>query len=242
MVEDARNPSAPKRPTTGRPGAPCGAGPGPASPIWASSPMWRSTLHHGQGRPDRRHRLRAQRRDARVLAKRALCHAQAGAPMWWRLPDMMDGRVAHRAGSIPPARSTPVSWRIRPSTRRASTARSVTRWVLPAIWAKGNNTRTRWIRRNSDGPCEVAPTSREGADMFMVKPGMPLSRHRPPGEVRSRRCLPRLSGERRVRHAEGRGGQRLAQREAVRWKPWWPSSAPVPTASSPITRWTPPAG
>ena len=58
-----------------------------------------------------------------------------------------------------------------------------------------------------------------------------LSRHRPPREGALRPAHLRLSGERRVRDAAGRGGERLARRRAGDdGKPRRPSSGPAPTA------------
>jgi hypothetical protein len=82
-----------------------------------------------------------------VLARQALVHAQAGADIV-APSDMMDGRMAaFAANSTRPGRSTRASWPIRPSTHRASTARSATPSARPATLARATSTL-------SDGPGE----------------------------------------------------------------------------------------
>ena len=70
--------------------------------------------------------------------------------------------------------STPGSWLIPPSTHPAFTARSAMRSAPPPIWARATNIPTRWIRPTAMKRCGKSGwILQEGADMVMVKPGMP---------------------------------------------------------------------
>ena len=90
---------------------------------------------------------------------------------------MMDGRI----GSIrvmlkqEGLQSIPASWPIRPSTPPTTTARSRQCGGLEqAIWARRDKQTYNKDPANSDEALhEVAMDLAEGADMVMVKPGMP---------------------------------------------------------------------
>ena len=104
-------------------------------------------LRPGRGR--RRHR-RAERHDGR--------------------PHRRDPRARSRA----PASSTRGSWRTAPSTRAPSTARSATPSARPRTSARATRRSTRWTRPTATRRCaRSALDLAEGADMVMVKPGMP---------------------------------------------------------------------
>jgi hypothetical protein len=109
-----------------------------------------------------------------VLARQALVHAQAGADIV-APSDMMDGRVARIRRELDDAgRFTRASWPTRPSTPRASTAPSAMRSARRANLGKGNKYSYQMDPANSDEALrEVALDLAEGADMVMVKPGMP---------------------------------------------------------------------
>ena len=72
---------------------------------------------------------------------------------------------------------------------------------------------TRWIPHNSrEGVKEALLDVEEGADIVMVKPGSGLSGYDYEGERGHQRAGGSLQHQRRVRHGEGRGGQRLGGR------------------------------
>jgi porphobilinogen synthase len=88
--------------------------------------------------------------------------------------DMMDGRIgAIRMALEGAATSTPASWPIRPSMRRPSTARSATRSARPNLGKADKNTYQMDPANSDEALREVALDLAEGADMVMVKPGMP---------------------------------------------------------------------
>ncbi len=88
-----------------------------------------------------------------ALVKQAVSHAAAGADIV-APSDMMDGRIgAVRTHSRRTATSTPASSPTPPSTRRASTARSATRWARRETSARATSTTTRWTRRTPTRRC-----------------------------------------------------------------------------------------
>jgi porphobilinogen synthase len=109
-----------------------------------------------------------------VLIRQALTQAEAGVDIV-APSDMMDGRIgAIRRRWRRRASSTPASWPTAPSTRAPSTAPSATRWARPANLGKSNKKVYQMDPANSDEALrEVALDIEEGADMVMVKPGMP---------------------------------------------------------------------
>ncbi len=109
-----------------------------------------------------------------VLRKQALVQAEAGVDIV-APSDMMDGRIgAIRRRSKAQAASTPASWPTAPSTPAPSTARSATRSARPANLGKSDKKVYQMDPGNSDEALrEVALDIAEGADMVMVKPGMP---------------------------------------------------------------------
>ena len=97
------------------------------------------------------------------------------------------------------------SWPTRPSMPRPSTARSATRSARPAR-SRATSAPTRWTRPTPTRRCaRSALDIAEGADMVMVKPGMPYLDivRRVKDDVR--RADLRLPGVGRIRDAEGRG-------------------------------------
>ena len=126
---------------------------------------------------------------------------------------------------------------LRPSTRRRSTARSAMRSARRANLGKGDKRTYQMDPANADEALrEVALDIAEGADMVMVKPGMPYLDIVRRVKETLRRADVRLPGQRRVRDAQGRR-RATAGSTATRacWKACWRSSAPAPTACSPTS-------
>ena len=109
-----------------------------------------------------------------VLAKQALCHAQAGADVV-APSDMMDGRVARIRAELDQA--SQIYTRILAySAKYASSFYGPFRDAVGSAGnlGKGNKYTYQMDPANSDEAIrEVALDISEGADMFMVKPGMP---------------------------------------------------------------------
>jgi porphobilinogen synthase len=109
-----------------------------------------------------------------VLAKQALCHAQAGADVV-APSDMMDGRVARIRAELDQANQ--IYTRILAySAKYASSFYGPFRDAVGSAGnlGKGNKYTYQMDPANSDEAIrEVALDISEGADMFMVKPGMP---------------------------------------------------------------------
>ncbi len=109
-----------------------------------------------------------------VLAKQALCHAQAGADVVTP-SDMMDGRVARIRAELDQANQ--IYTRILAySAKYASSFYGPFRDAVGSAGnlGKGNKYTYQMDPANSDEAIrEVALDISEGADMFMVKPGMP---------------------------------------------------------------------
>lgn len=109
-----------------------------------------------------------------VLAKQALCHAQAGADVV-APSDMMDGRVARIRAELDGAEQ--IYTRILAySAKYASSFYGPFRDAVGSAGnlGKGNKYTYQMDPANSDEALrEVALDIAEGADMFMVKPGMP---------------------------------------------------------------------
>lgn len=109
-----------------------------------------------------------------VLAKQALCHAQAGADVV-APSDMMDGRVARIRAELDASRQ--IYTRILAySAKYASSFYGPFRDAVGSAGnlGKGNKYTYQMDPANSDEALrEVALDISEGADMFMVKPGMP---------------------------------------------------------------------
>ena len=109
-----------------------------------------------------------------VLAKQALCHAQAGADVV-APSDMMDGRIARIRSELDAARL--IHTRILAySAKYASSFYGPFRDAVgsSANLGKGSKTTYQMDPANSDEALrEVALDLAEGADMVMIKPGMP---------------------------------------------------------------------
>ena len=108
-----------------------------------------------------------------VLAKQALCHAQAGADVV-APSDMMDGRLP---GFGPNSTLTPASI---PESRLLGQICFQLLWSFSGCCWFGGKPRQGQQAYLSDGPCKFGRSRArsgadiaEGADMFMVKPGMP---------------------------------------------------------------------
>jgi len=109
-----------------------------------------------------------------VLAKQALCHAEAGADVVGA-PDMMDGRIGRIRKELDAAGQ--IHTRILAySAKYASSFYGPFRDAVGSAGSlgKGNKTTYQMDPANSDEALkEVALDLDEGADMVMVKPGMP---------------------------------------------------------------------
>ena len=109
-----------------------------------------------------------------VLAKQALCHSQAGADVV-APSDMMDGRIARIRAELDGAGQ--IYTRILAySAKYASSFYGPFRDAVGSATnlGKGNKSTYQMDPANSDEALrEVALDISEGADMFMVKPGMP---------------------------------------------------------------------
>ena len=130
-----------------------------------------------------------------VLVEQALVQAQAGADIV-APSDMMDGRVGAIRAALekPAATATSRSWPMPPNMPRPSTARSATRSARSGL-LKGDKRGYQMDPANVDEALrEVALDIAEGADMVMVKPGLPYLDVRRAGEGRVRRPDLRLPG------------------------------------------------
>jgi porphobilinogen synthase len=178
-----------------------------------------------------------------VLAKQALCHAEAGADVV-APSDMMDGRVGPHPRRAGPGRQ--IYTRILAySAKYASSFYGPFRDAVGSAGnlGKGNKYTYQMDPANSDEAMrEVALDISEGADMFMVKPGMPyLDIVR---RVKTELSVPtfayQVSGEYAMLKAAAANG--WLDDKACALEACWPSSAPAPTASSPTSRWMRRAG
>jgi porphobilinogen synthase len=152
-----------------------------------------------------------------VLAKQALCHAQAGADVV-APSDMMDGRVGHiRAALDADGR---IHTRILAySAKYASSFYGPFRDAVgsAANLGKGDKYTYQMDPANSDEALrEVALDIAEGADMFMVKPGMPYLDivRRVKQELRVPTFVYQVSGEYAMFKAAARNGW-IAERACV---------------------------
>ena len=178
----------------------------------------RSVHEPRAGRAHRRSRLRRERRDGRG-ARQAGALPRRGRRRHRRAVGH-DGR-AHRRdprrARQRAATSARASSRTRRNTRRRSTGRSATPSARAAASASGDKYTYQMDPANSDEALrEVALDIDEGADMVMVKPGMPyLDIVR---RVKDAFGVPTAVYQvsRRVRDAEGRRAERLARRARVR--------------------------
>jgi porphobilinogen synthase len=109
-----------------------------------------------------------------VLVKQALSHAQAGAQVV-APSDMMDGRVGAIRGALESSgHNNTRIWLMPPSTPQAFMGHFVMQWVLPDNLGGGSKESYQMDPGNSDEALrEVMFDLDEGADMVMVKPGMP---------------------------------------------------------------------
>ena len=168
--------------------------------------------HDGLMRGDRDR----QRRDGRGAgASRRWSQAEAGCDII-APSDMMDGRVGAIRAALDEAglhrradhglRGEVRVGLLRPVPRRGRLSQD----ARPATSAP-----TRWTRPTRDEALrEVALDIAEGADMVMVKPGLPYLDIVAAREGRLRHADLRLSGVRRVFDDHGRGAERLARSRA----------------------------
>ena len=148
-----------------------------------------------------------------ALVRQALCHAEAGVDIV-APSDMMDGRIGALRAALDKAgfdkpRILAYSAKYASSFYGPfSGMRSDPRRIL----AGGDKYTYQMDPGNGDEALwEVYLDPQEGADMVMVKPGS-VPRHPAPGEDNFRCADGGLSGQRRIRHAQSRGEQRLARR------------------------------
>ena len=153
-----------------------------------------------------------------MLVQQALVQAEAGCDII-APSDMMDGRVGAIRAALDDAglSSTCRSWPMPPNMPPPSTARSATR-SAPAQTLTGDKRTYQMDPANGDEALrEVALDIAEGADMVMVKPGMPYLDIVRRVKDALRRAHLRLSGVGRIRDALGGRAERLAgprQRDA----------------------------
>ena len=168
-----------------------------------------------------------------MLCRQALVQAEAGCDVI-APSDMMDGRI----GAIRTALDEAGFAHVRIMSYAAKYASAFYGPFRDAVGSAGQlgggDKRTYQMdpANGDEALREVALDIAEGADMVMVKPGMPyLDIVRRVKETFARADL-RLSVSRRVRDAQGRGRARLARPRRGRcWRACWRSSAPAPTAS-----------
>jgi porphobilinogen synthase len=160
--------------------------------------------------------MRAARRPAssttgrsRVLCRQAVCQAEAGADVV-SPSDMMDGRIGAIRRALDDAGHTDVSI-LSYCAKYASAYYGPFRDALDSAPRFGDKKTYQMDPANGrEALRELALDEAEGADMVMVKPAGPFL------DIirRVREATPaggRLSGQRRVRHAQGRHGARLAR-------------------------------
>ena len=144
--------------------------------------------------------------------------------------DMMDGRVAAIRDALDDEDFTEVSI-LSYTAKYASAFYGPFRGALDSAPKEGDKKTYQMDPANSrEAVREALLDEAEGADMLMVKPAGPYldviarvaRNHHPAGG--------RLSGQRRISHAQERRRRRLARRTRDRaWNPSPPSNAPVPT-------------
>jgi porphobilinogen synthase len=167
-----------------------------------------------------------------VLVQQALSHAEAGADVV-APSDMMDGRI----GAIRDALEAKGFIHTRILAYSAKYASSFYGPFRDAVGSaanlgKGDKTTYQMDPANSDEVLrEVALDIEEGADMFMVKPGLPyLDIVR---RVKQEFGIPtyayQVSGEYAMLKAAAQNG--WLDEKACVWKPYWDSSGPARTAS-----------
>jgi porphobilinogen synthase len=168
-----------------------------------------------------------------VLAKQALCHAEAGADVV-APSDMMDGR--DRRASVPNWRPAGRSYTriLAYSAKYASSFYGPFRDAVGSAGnlGKGNKYTYQMDPANTDEALrEVALDLEEGADMVMVKPGMPYLDivRRVKDEFKVPTYAYQVSGEYAMLKAAAQNG--WLDEKACVLEACWPSSAPGPTAS-----------
>ena len=149
-----------------------------------------------------------------VLAKQALVQAEAGCDII-APSDMMDGRVAAIRKTLDGADYTDVSI-MSYAAKYASAFYGPFRDAVGSAKTLSGDKRTYQMDPgNSDEALrEVALDIEEGADMIMVKPGLPVSRYCRARKRCFRHADLRLSGVRRIRDDHGGRAERLARRRA----------------------------
>jgi porphobilinogen synthase len=167
-----------------------------------------------------------------ALVKQALSHARAGADVV-APSDMMDGRI----GAIRDALEANGHIHTRILSYAAKYASAYYGPFRDAVGSagalgKGNKYSYQMDPANTDEALrEVALDLDEGADMVMVKPGLPYLDIVRRVKDALRRADLRVSGQRRIRDAQSRRAATAGWTNApARWKPWSRSSAPAPTA------------
>jgi hypothetical protein len=149
-----------------------------------------------------------------VLVQQALSHAEAGADVV-APSDMMDGRIGAIREALEAAGHCRNTRILAYAAKYASSFYGPFRDAVgsAANLGGGNKYSYQMDPANSDEALwEVALDLEEGADMVMIKPGMPYLDIVRRVKEQLRRAHLRLPGERRVRHAQGRGPERLAGR------------------------------
>ena len=175
------------------------------------------------------------------LVRAALSHAAAGADIV-APSDMMDGRVGRIRAALDDAGFTQTAI-MSYAAKYCSAFYGPFREAADSAPAFGDRRSHQMDPANvEEAMREVALDIDEGADIVMVKPALAVPRRDRAGEGGVRLPDGRLSRQRRVRDAEGRGAQRLDRRTA---RDDGDADLDPPrrarTSSSPITRAKPPA-
>ena len=148
-----------------------------------------------------------------ALTRQALCHAEAGADVV-APSDMMDGRIGALRAALDRAghdRARILAY----SAKYASGFYGPFRDAVGSAAALGGGNKYTYQMDPANGDealWEVYLDLQEGADMVMVKPGLPYLDIVRRVKDTLRRADRGVSGQRRVRDAEGGRSQRLARR------------------------------
>ena len=176
-----------------------------------------------------------------VLCRQAVVQAEAGCDVI-APSDMMDGRVGAIRRALDEAGFERVSI-LAYAAKYASAFYGPFRDAVgsAANLGSGDKRTYQMDPANADEALrEVALDIAEGADMVMVKPGMPYLDVVRRVKDTFRRADVRVPGQRRIRDALRRRRKTAGSTATRRCsKACWPSSAPAPTAFSPTSRRTP---
>ena len=150
-----------------------------------------------------------------LLARMAVTHAESGAD-FVAPSDMMDGRVAAIRNALDDE-GLPDTAIMAYSAKFASAFYGPFREAAESAPAFGDRRTYQMDSANGEEAVREALLDiEEGADIIMVKPAPAVPRRHPRREAGDQVPTRRLQRERRVRHDQGSGGQRVARRGARR--------------------------